>query len=395
MVALAVVAFFILMFLSFWTVVSLFKTIRARSKYDDYENNSDYQNAYKALLNSLKGAVVSLYIMVIGIFSSEPNKLPAMLLFITLCITAVAFVVYWWKKRSARLKAGENYQDDENYKKISLQKRVIGAVFVASLIWIPITIPMATTIRTMPAKTQEEHAAYLAQKAAQAEQEKAEAEKAEQDRIAAEQKAAAEKAEQDKIAAEQKAAAEKAEQERIAAEQKAAAEKAEQERIAAEQKAATEKKTATQKTSEPKKNAEDEGGLFDWLGEKIDSAKEFAGGVVSNEVKVCDLPAREDGIYSVYFVPSTKTRHTFGIIFKDEGYEVEVILKNPAGKIIDSSIYYFKDLGDYWEYKREHDRETEWLRVKENLDESKAEPEVLWLFLGSLIWQKSHNFPNL
>ena len=48
--------------------------------------------------------------------------------------TFVAFVVYWWKKRKARKNAGENYADDENYKKISKIKKIIGAVCIASFI---------------------------------------------------------------------------------------------------------------------------------------------------------------------------------------------------------------------------------------------------------------------
>ena len=48
--------------------------------------------------------------------------------------TLIAFVVYWWKKRKAKKDVGENYTDDENYKKISKMKRIIGAVCIASFI---------------------------------------------------------------------------------------------------------------------------------------------------------------------------------------------------------------------------------------------------------------------
>eukprot|EP01060_Flectonema_neradi_P032745 TRINITY_DN527_c0_g1_i11.p1 TRINITY_DN527_c0_g1~~TRINITY_DN527_c0_g1_i11.p1 ORF type:complete len:677 (+),score=208.72 TRINITY_DN527_c0_g1_i11:78-2108(+) len=112
-----------------------------------------------------------------------------------------------------------------------------------------------------------------AEAAQQAEKERLEAQKAEEERIAAEQKAeeerlAAQKAEEERIAAEKKAeeerlAAQKAEEERIAAEKKAeeerlAAEKAEEERIAAEKKAEEERLAAeaAQKAEEERLAAE-------------------------------------------------------------------------------------------------------------------------------------------
>ena len=49
-------------------------------------------------------------------------------------VSLTAFVVYWWKKRKAKNNAGENYTDDENYKKISKMKRIIGAVCIASFV---------------------------------------------------------------------------------------------------------------------------------------------------------------------------------------------------------------------------------------------------------------------
>ena len=54
--------------------------------------------------------------------------------------TLIAFIVYWWKKRKAKNNVGENYADDENYKKISKIKKIIGAVCIASFI-IGIAIP--------------------------------------------------------------------------------------------------------------------------------------------------------------------------------------------------------------------------------------------------------------
>lgn len=47
-------------------------------------------------------------------------------------ISLVAFVVFWWKKRKARLAAGETYASDATYQKISGKKRWSGIVCVAS-----------------------------------------------------------------------------------------------------------------------------------------------------------------------------------------------------------------------------------------------------------------------
>lgn len=47
-------------------------------------------------------------------------------------ITLFAFIVFWWKKRKARLAAGENYKADPQYKHISKIKRIVGVVCVLS-----------------------------------------------------------------------------------------------------------------------------------------------------------------------------------------------------------------------------------------------------------------------
>jgi len=48
--------------------------------------------------------------------------------------TLIAFIVFWWKKRKARLAAGENYADDENYKHISKIKKIIGIACIFSFV---------------------------------------------------------------------------------------------------------------------------------------------------------------------------------------------------------------------------------------------------------------------
>lgn len=70
---------------------------------------------------------------------------------LTFCVTLFLFVFYWWKKRKARLAAGEDYKNDEQYKKISGQKSLIGMICILSFILIPFTTPQMTP---------EERAAY-------------------------------------------------------------------------------------------------------------------------------------------------------------------------------------------------------------------------------------------
>ncbi len=126
-------------------------------------------------------------------------------------MSAVAFIVFWWKKRKARLAAGEDYQNDADYQAKSKTKRIIGAVCALSFVLAMVTSPDSSSengtpaAKNPPVTQKEETPEEKAEREA-----KATAEKAEQ-----EAKAAAEKAER-----EAKAAAEKAEQEAKAAQKK-------------------------------------------------------------------------------------------------------------------------------------------------------------------------------
>ncbi len=160
-----------------------------------------------------------------------------------------AFIYFWWKKRKARLAAGENYQNDPDYQLNSKIKRKIGIAFVVTFIILAVMAPSGderllntlegedktfydTKFNTYIAEGKtEDDAKKLAigdvrnkreeeKKAKEAEEKKLAEEKAAQEKLAAEQKA-----EQEKLAAEQKA-----EQEKLAAEQKKVQE--EQEKIA-------------------------------------------------------------------------------------------------------------------------------------------------------------------
>lgn len=48
--------------------------------------------------------------------------------------TLAAFIIFWWLKRNSRLKAGENYKDDENYKSMSTNKKITGIACILSFI---------------------------------------------------------------------------------------------------------------------------------------------------------------------------------------------------------------------------------------------------------------------
>ena len=365
------IAFFTCFFSFIAIVIKLIAIFRQRKKIGEgYENDLIYQGEYRKLLNSVKIFVVSLYVLLVvpHILTFDFERAVAVFFFVTIFVTAGAFIVYWWKKRTARIKAGENYQEDENYKKISLHKRIIGITCILSFFLL---------VKMIPEPTPEELAAREARLAAeQAEQERLAAEKAEQERIAVE------KSEQERIAAEQ------AEQERIAAEQaeqeRIAAEKAEQDRIAAEK--AEQERIATTENKKPALNKKEEKGFFAGL---FDDAKEFAGGVLDNEVKVCDLEN-----CSVYFSPTSKKFQQWGIIFKDEGYKITVIFKYPNGKKV-STTYYFKELSNGWKYQTELARANEWAKVKEDYVYDENNPSANDWNIASLIFQKSKHFPTL
>ena len=57
-------------------------------------------------------------------------------IFLILWLVSIpAFIFYWWKKRKARIAAGDDYKNDENYQSVSKIKRIIGEVSVASLVF--------------------------------------------------------------------------------------------------------------------------------------------------------------------------------------------------------------------------------------------------------------------
>lgn len=69
-------------------------------------------------------------------------------------ITLIAFVVFWWKKRKARIVAGAEYANDKNYQKVSKTKRLIGWVCIASLL---------ISLALQPERTTEEKATMTQQ----------------------------------------------------------------------------------------------------------------------------------------------------------------------------------------------------------------------------------------
>ena len=56
------------------------------------------------------------------------------LLYVIWFFTLFLFIVFWWKKRSARKNAGDNYLNDSNYKQKSLIKSIIGWTCLISFV---------------------------------------------------------------------------------------------------------------------------------------------------------------------------------------------------------------------------------------------------------------------
>ena len=83
-------------------------------------------------------------------------------------VTLIAFIVFWWQKRSARKAGGADYKTDPQYVRISKIKRIIGGVCILSIIF---------GIVAMPEQTPEEKAQIEAQRAQKAAQDKQNKEK--------------------------------------------------------------------------------------------------------------------------------------------------------------------------------------------------------------------------
>lgn len=178
-----IIAFLAFCISAFTFVIYWWKKRKARQLAgSDYENDETYKRTSKLQLFSGIVFLISPYILIFDTFAERndfKNITPTFSL-LTACITIVAFIIYWWKKRNARINAGEDYTNDPEYKKISLHKRIIGAVSVASVILM---------FATIPEQTPEEKAQYAAKMEAkkQAEQEEA-AKKSNNEKILSENK---------------------------------------------------------------------------------------------------------------------------------------------------------------------------------------------------------------
>lgn len=84
------------------------------------------------------------------------------LLFLLFFPSLITFIILWWKKRKARISAGDNYQNDPQYLKMSKVKRVVGIVCIGSII---------LSFAIKPEPTPEERAHYAAEQKIKAEQE--------------------------------------------------------------------------------------------------------------------------------------------------------------------------------------------------------------------------------
>lgn len=56
------------------------------------------------------------------------------IVFPVFCDQLFGFCYLWWKKRRARLEAGEDYRSDAQYLHFSKRKRIVGAVCIVSLL---------------------------------------------------------------------------------------------------------------------------------------------------------------------------------------------------------------------------------------------------------------------
>lgn len=87
-------------------------------------------------------------------------------LFLVHFVTLIAFIVFWWKKRKARIAAGENYKGDPQYQHISKIKRIVGVVCVLSIVLGGLTAEPKEATHTQAEKQAEQQAKEQADQAA-------------------------------------------------------------------------------------------------------------------------------------------------------------------------------------------------------------------------------------
>ena len=115
----AVVSFLAFCISAFTFILYWWKKRKARQLAgSDYENDETYKRASKFQWFSGIVFLISPYIFVFSMFADkqEMKSIPLAFSFLTACITVVAFIIYWWKKRNARINAGEDYANDAEYK---------------------------------------------------------------------------------------------------------------------------------------------------------------------------------------------------------------------------------------------------------------------------------------
>ena len=114
------------------------------------------------------------------------------------------------------------------------------------------------------------------------------------------------------------------------------------------------------------------------LGENLDGAGEYAQQVANDEVIITEL-SDENNV--VYFMPSTKKKISVGLIFKDDGYSIEVIKRSKLDeKIVSDEIYEFCETSDGWEWKLKSSNSWKTLYQKDS---------------AKLIFEYTKKFPNL
>lgn len=105
---------------------------------ENYLKDANYQK-YARRKNYSDIACAGLFFIttLIGLFVHR--QIGGLVVFWSICLwlgSIIAFIIFWWKKRQARLSSGENYFEDLNYQKISKYKRIIGVASVIIFIFL-------------------------------------------------------------------------------------------------------------------------------------------------------------------------------------------------------------------------------------------------------------------
>lgn len=333
---------------------------------ENFLNDARYQLAARKK-NYVDIACVGLFLLwtISGIFAFRKSNygFVEVHIFFLWVGSILAFIILWWKKRKARISAGENYSEDSTYKKISKYKRIVGVASVSIFIFMfqysgnPNLLLTSEEIEKVETTQKEFREKFVNNLNGE-------------EKNFYDEKLAAYISEGKTEDNAKKFAVRDVQNKRFADR------KAEEEKLAAEKKTAEEKVVAEkveQKKSEPDLIDKAKEKVKDLATNEIDKLKQEAENITADEIYIGDynllgLPL------SLYVLPKTVRPYIYGIIFEtDEGFQVNVKMKDPnTGQTLFEEVYAFDNNNNILE---DESNVKYWLGDVKPLVEVKLEPK--------------------